>query len=109
MDYYSLRQKSLGHFNQTLFSPFSCSPRPSQSCLSQFGHQILYTNIEGTRRPQSVPTILIETVAMASSCSGRKEEKDALHQKFVLGVQNYRPLIFAIFSMAPSIGRGKEG
>lgn len=27
---------------------------------------------------------------MASSCSGRKEEKDALHQKFVLGVQNYR-------------------
>ena len=40
----------------------SCSPRPSQSCLSRFGHQILYTNIEGTRRPQSVPTILTETV-----------------------------------------------
>ena len=59
---YSLRQKSLGHFNQTLFSPFSCSLRPSQSCLSQFGHQILYTNIEGTRRPQSVPTIMTETV-----------------------------------------------
>ena len=46
----------------TLFFPFSCSPRPSQSCLSRFGHQILYTNIEGTRRPQSVPTILTETV-----------------------------------------------
>ena len=30
---------------------FSCSPRPSQSCLSRFGHQILCTNIEGTRRP----------------------------------------------------------
>ena len=59
---YSLRQKSLGHSNQTLFFPFSCSPHPSQSCLSQFGHQILYTNIEGTRRPQSVPTILTETV-----------------------------------------------
>ena len=44
------------------FFPFSCSPRPSQSCLSRFGHQILYTNIEGTRRPQSVPTILTETV-----------------------------------------------
>ena len=58
----NLRQKSLGHFNQTLFFPFSCSPRPSQSCLSRFGHQILYTNIEGTRRPQSVPTILTETV-----------------------------------------------
>ena len=59
---YSLRQKQLGHFNQTLFFPFSCSPRPSQSCLSRFGHQILYTNIEETRRPQSVPTILTETV-----------------------------------------------
>ena len=59
---YSLRQKKLGHFNQTLFFPFSCSPCPSQSCLSRFGHQILYTNIEGTRRPQSVPTILTETV-----------------------------------------------
>ena len=45
---------------------------------------------------------------MASSCSGKKEEKDALHQKFVLGVQNYRPLVFTIFSRAPSIGRGKE-
>ena len=42
--------------------PFSCLPRPSQSCLSRFGHQISYTNIEGTRRPQSVPTILTETV-----------------------------------------------
>ena len=42
--------------------PFSGSPRPSQSCLSRFGHQILYTNIEGTRRPQRVPTILTETV-----------------------------------------------
>ena len=60
--YYSLRRKELGHFNQTLCFPFSCSPRPSQSCLSRFGHQILYTNIEGTRRPQSVPTILTETV-----------------------------------------------
>ena len=59
---YSLRQKQLGHLSQTLFFPFSCSPRPSQSCLSRFGHQILYTNIEGTRRPQSVPTILTETV-----------------------------------------------
>ena len=28
----------------------------------RFGRQILYTNIEGTRRPQSVPTILTETV-----------------------------------------------
>ena len=62
---YSLRQKSSGHFNQTLFFPFSCSPRPSQSCLSRFGPQILYTNIEGTRRPQSVPTILSETVVKA--------------------------------------------
>ena len=59
---YSLRQKQLGHFSQMLFFPFSCSPCPSQSCLSRFGHQILYTNIEGTRRPQSVPTILTETV-----------------------------------------------
>ena len=45
-----------------MFFPFLCSPRPYQSCLSRFGHQILYTNIEGTRRPQSVPTILTETV-----------------------------------------------
>ena len=58
----------MGHFNQTLFFPFSCSPRPSQSCLSRFGHQILYTNIEGTRRPQSVPTILTETV-VSSFCT----------------------------------------
>ena len=49
--------------DKTPFFPFSCSPRPSQSCLLRFGHQILYTNIEGTRRPQSVPTILTETVA----------------------------------------------
>ena len=59
---YSLRQKQLGHFNQMLSFPFSCSLRPSQSCLLRFGHQFLYTNIEGTRRPQSVPTILTETV-----------------------------------------------
>ena len=59
---YSLRQKWLGHFNQTLFFSFSCSPRPSQSCSGRFGHQILYANIEGTRRPQSVPTILTVTV-----------------------------------------------
>ena len=56
--------KIVGHFNQTLFFSFSCSPCLSQSCLSWFGHQILYTNIEGTRRPQSVPTILTETVAL---------------------------------------------
>ena len=54
----------MGHFNQTLFFSFSFFPRPSQSCLSGFGHQILYTNIEGSRRPQSVPTILTETVAI---------------------------------------------
>ena len=46
------------------FFSFSCSPRPSQSCLPRFGHQILYTNIEGTMRPQSVPTILTETVVL---------------------------------------------
>ena len=45
-----------------LFFPFSCSPRPSQSCLSRFGQQIM----EGTRRPQSVPTILTETVVIHS-------------------------------------------
>ena len=49
------------------FFSFSCSPCPSQSCLSRFGHQILYTNIEGTRRPQSVPTILTETVFQGTS------------------------------------------
>ena len=58
---HSLRRKYLGHFNQTLFFSFSWSPRPSQSCSWRFGHQILYTNTEGTRRPQSVPTILTET------------------------------------------------
>jgi len=45
-----------------LFFSFSCSPCPSQSCLSQFSHHTLYTNIEGTRRRKSVPIILIETV-----------------------------------------------
>ena len=48
--------------NRCFFS-FSCSPCPSQSCLSRFSHQTLYTNIEGTRRHKSVPTILTETVA----------------------------------------------
>ena len=42
---------------------FSGSPSPSQSCLSRFSHQTLYTNIEGTRRHKSVRTILTETVA----------------------------------------------
>ena len=48
------------------FFSFSCFP-PSLSKLFfflQFGHQILYTNIEGTRRPQSVTTILTETVVL---------------------------------------------
>ena len=53
---------------------FSSSPRPSQSCLSRFGHQILYTNIEGTRRPQSVPAILTETVACLLYTSDAADE-----------------------------------
>ena len=39
-----------------------CSPCPSQSCLSWFSHETLYTNSEGKRRHTSVPTILTETV-----------------------------------------------
>ena len=38
------------------------------SCSWRFGHHILYTNIEGTRRPQSVPTILTETI-VSSFCT----------------------------------------
>ena len=47
--------------NRCFFS-FSCSPCPSQSCLSRFSHQILYTNIEGTTRHKSVPTILLSNL-----------------------------------------------
>ena len=47
----------------------SCSPCPSQSCLLRFSHQTLYTNIEGTRRHKSVPTILTETVDKSSVLS----------------------------------------
>ena len=72
---YSLRQKLLGHLNQTLFFSFSCSPRASQSCLSQFSHQILYTNIEGTGKHKSVPTILTETVVFTQSLLHVKKEK----------------------------------
>ena len=56
-------QTKLGHLDQTPFFSFSCSPCPSQSCLSRFNHQTWYTNSEGTRRHKSVPTILTETVA----------------------------------------------
>ena len=44
------------------FFPSRAPLVPLKVVLSQFGHQILYTNIEGTRRAQSVPTILTETV-----------------------------------------------
>ena len=37
-------------------------PFPSQCCLLRFCHQIVYTNIEGTRRHKNVPTIFTETV-----------------------------------------------
>ena len=43
------------------FFPFPCFPFPSQCCLLRFSHQIVYTNIEGTRRNKNVPTILTET------------------------------------------------
>ena len=69
----SLRQKKLRLLNQTLFFSFSCSPCLSQSCLSRFGHQTLYTNIEGTRRHKSVPTILTETVV-------RRKEKPLIRE-----------------------------
>ena len=46
-----------------VFFPFLSFPFPSQCCLLRFSHQIVYTNIEGTRRLKSVPTILTKTVA----------------------------------------------
>ena len=52
------------NLDQTLVFSFSCPPCPSQSCLSRFSHRTLYTNIEGTRRHKSVPTILTETVVL---------------------------------------------
>ena len=56
--------KIVGTLDQTLFFSFSCSPCPSQICLSRFSHQTLYTNIEGTRRHKRIPTILTETVVL---------------------------------------------
>ena len=53
---------------QTPFFAFPCFPFPSQHCLLRFSDQIVYTNIEGTRRHKNVPTILTETVAIAFSC-----------------------------------------
>ena len=48
---YSPREKQLGHFHRTLiFFAFSPVSSTSQYCLSQFTHQILYTNIERVRR-----------------------------------------------------------
>ena len=60
--------KIVGTLDQTLFFSFSCSPCPSQSCLSRFSHQTLYTNIEGTRRHKRIPTILTETVVLNNFC-----------------------------------------
>ena len=56
--------KIVGTLDQTLFFSLSCSPCPSQSCLSRLSHQTLYTNIEGTRRHKRIPTILTETVVL---------------------------------------------
>ena len=55
--------KIVGSLRPNAVFSFLCSPCPCQSCLSRFSHQTLYTNIEGTRRHKSVPTILTETVA----------------------------------------------
>lgn len=38
-----------------------------------------------------------ELLAMVSSFSGKKEEKDALHQKFVLGLQKLQASGFRYF------------
>ena len=46
-----------------VFFPSRAHLVPLKVVYRGFGHQILYTNIEGTRRPQSVPTILTDTVA----------------------------------------------
>ena len=62
------QRKIVGTLDQTLFFSFSCSPCPSQSCLSRFSHQTLYTNIEGTRRHKRIPTILTETVVLNNFC-----------------------------------------
>ena len=52
--------KIVGAKTKRFFFSFSCSPCPSQSCLSRFSHQTLYPNIEGTRRHKSIS--LTETV-----------------------------------------------
>lgn len=54
--------KIVGTLGPNVVFSFSWSSCPSQSCLSRFSHQNLYTNIEGTRRHKSVPTIINETV-----------------------------------------------
>ena len=55
------RTKIVGTLDAKAFFPFPCFPFPSQCCLLWFSHQIVYTNIEGTRRHKNVPTILTET------------------------------------------------
>ena len=67
--------KIVGTLKPNAVFSFSCSPRASQSCLSQFSHQILYTNIEGTGKHKSVPTILTETVVFTQSLLHVKKEK----------------------------------
>ena len=42
--------------------PLRTSAPPPPASFSKFSHQTLYSNIEGTRRHKSVPTILTETV-----------------------------------------------
>ena len=56
------RTKMVGTLRPNAVFFLLCSPCPSQSCLSRFSHQTLYTNSEGKRRHKSVPTILTETV-----------------------------------------------
>ena len=85
-------------------STVSCSPHPSQSCLSRFGHQILYTNIEGTRRPQSVPTILTETVVLCKHLPSAVRYQDTafkspliFHSASILSRSLYLSLWFDLF------------
>ena len=49
-------------YNANAFFSLPLLPFPSQCCLLRFCHQIVYTNIEGTRRHKNVPTIFTETV-----------------------------------------------
>ena len=91
----------MGQLTQKPFFPFPCFPFPSQCCLLPFSRQIVYTNIEGRRTHNNVPTILTETVVCRhgpGSGPVRRNLASTLQILISLGRQSFELLTYILFA-----------